>query len=385
MADRSHRWSEVIPPQTALTFAAIWDPEEGLVTFSGCELLNSDVTEEARPARDMPLDATEARSQIITIDGLSLPFSSGMLDTAGLPRANRVQFSSNALDEAQSMLDPYMRYLEARRAATQGGVDGIARRRRQRIVPLDWSQLRNRLLRPFGSSPQDCECDCEDFDEDLFEEAPRTACTATSAPVLVHLNLRSAFSMTTTSTTGYVDIETPSVYSQDGSETWSTLHESDPQTCPNRPMDTRRRLRKQRPLPGDSAPASPDEVLARTEYNFHARSPTECSPCKAEQATKGLPRLRSLPKISTKVSRGASPCTAASETTTVVPLPFPAPPLPRMPPCPSGEPTLGRTLRKPKSMTKLVREGVERLARCHGNGRCAVSSWRTDEWEHVHR
>ncbi|EKM56277.1 uncharacterized protein PHACADRAFT_253318 [Phanerochaete carnosa HHB-10118-sp] len=393
MEENSHRWSEVIPPHTALSFAAFWDPEEGLVTFSGGELLNADL-EDLPSLRDMPLDATEARSQIITLDGLSLALSSMMLDTAGLPRANRVQFSANALDEGQSMLDPYMRYLEARRKEAVRLAEEKARRRKQRIVPLDWAQLRNRILRPFSSSAHDGES--EVTCDGIFEEAPRTACTTTSAPMLVHLNLKSAFSMTTTSTTGYVDVDTPSVYSQDdSSEAWSTLHEPAPHTCPNRPADTRRRLRKQRPpgpLPGDSAPASPDEVLARPAYNHMTGlaegGGTPTGP--AESLARGVRRLRSLPRISTKVPRGAepSPTTSASDSTTVVPFP-PMPPLPPVSPLSPGSParthsgektTTLRTLRKPRSVTKLVREGVERL-RCHG--RTSVSSWRTDEWENI--
>lgn len=63
--------------------------------------------------------------------------------------------------------------------------------------------------------------------------------------------------MTTTSSTGYVDVETPSIYSRGDSETWSTLRELDLPSYPNRPVDTRRRLRKPKPLRGDSKPAKP--------------------------------------------------------------------------------------------------------------------------------
>ena len=37
-----HRWSELVPPQTALTFVAMYDPADGLLTFSGAELLPSE-------------------------------------------------------------------------------------------------------------------------------------------------------------------------------------------------------------------------------------------------------------------------------------------------------------------------------------------------------
>ena len=39
---RQHRWSELVPPQTALTFVAMYDPADGLLTFSGASLLPSE-------------------------------------------------------------------------------------------------------------------------------------------------------------------------------------------------------------------------------------------------------------------------------------------------------------------------------------------------------
>jgi hypothetical protein len=41
-SQRQHRWSELVPPQTALTFVAMYDPAEGLLTFSGASLLPSE-------------------------------------------------------------------------------------------------------------------------------------------------------------------------------------------------------------------------------------------------------------------------------------------------------------------------------------------------------
>jgi hypothetical protein len=201
MEDKSHRWSEVVPPHTALSFAAIWDPDDGMVTFSGGDLLDADSCDTST-LHNTPIDANDYRSQILTLDGLSLPFSSGIWDTAGLSRANRVQFTAEALDETHSMLDPYMRYLEAKRKsdAERTARSEKARRRKQRIVHLDFSQLRvaaamasvgSRIFRPF-SARQDAD---DDDDQDsftydgLFEEVPATAHTFTSAPVLVHLNL----------------------------------------------------------------------------------------------------------------------------------------------------------------------------------------------------
>ncbi|KIP11799.1 hypothetical protein PHLGIDRAFT_511974, partial [Phlebiopsis gigantea 11061_1 CR5-6] len=227
-ADRTRRWSEVVPPETALSFAAIWDPEDGLVTFSGPELLNAD---SATAARDLPLDANEGRSQILTIDGFSLPFSGVLPDGAGLGR--RVQFMADALDEGGSLLDPYMRYFEERRRAQGVKLDADLKARR-RMVHIDWSQLRHasaavaslgsRILKPFTLAPPDDRS--EHTYDGLFEEAPVTARTSASAPMMVHLHLKSAFSVTTTSTTGYVDVDTPSEYSQGDTDVWSSLRDA---------------------------------------------------------------------------------------------------------------------------------------------------------------
>ena len=39
-SDVDKRWSDVVPPNSALTFAALWDPNDGMVTFSGAHLLD---------------------------------------------------------------------------------------------------------------------------------------------------------------------------------------------------------------------------------------------------------------------------------------------------------------------------------------------------------
>lgn len=201
--------------------------------------------------------------------------------------------------------------------------------------------------------------------------------------------------MTTTSTTGYVDVETPSVYSQGESEAWSRIGEPHFGSYPNKPRDTRRRLRKPKPLRGSEVPARPDEVLARAEFN-HAVSPVEPAHRPAETLVRGIRRLRSLPRVGSKarLSPTATTTTMASSVTAAVaapPLPRRAPPtsfpLASFPleafPHPPGSPeptpsaaTSGRTLGRQRSMTQLVKEGVERLTRCHGRGK-------RDGWEHV--
>ena len=56
------RWSEVVPPATGLTFAAVWDPEDGIVTFGGAGLSTSQ-----EGGGSSPVDA-DSRSQVLTID-----------------------------------------------------------------------------------------------------------------------------------------------------------------------------------------------------------------------------------------------------------------------------------------------------------------------------
>jgi hypothetical protein len=50
---QQHRWSELVPPQTALTFVAMYDPSDGLLTFSGASLLP-----EERPTPPTPTTPT---------------------------------------------------------------------------------------------------------------------------------------------------------------------------------------------------------------------------------------------------------------------------------------------------------------------------------------
>ncbi|PBK92468.1 hypothetical protein ARMGADRAFT_161402 [Armillaria gallica] len=54
-SDTDRRWSDIVPPKNALTFAVVWDPEEDMVAFSGAHLLDSEFTD-VEP--DCPTDAS---------------------------------------------------------------------------------------------------------------------------------------------------------------------------------------------------------------------------------------------------------------------------------------------------------------------------------------
>ncbi|KAH9166578.1 hypothetical protein EDB89DRAFT_212065 [Lactarius sanguifluus] len=93
---RQHRWSELVPPQTALTFVAMYDPSDGLLTFSGASLLPSEPPTPPTPTTP-------------TLD---------MLDTPDTPKAHaRMQIpmpmpctpAPSTLADMQSLLDVYFR------------------------------------------------------------------------------------------------------------------------------------------------------------------------------------------------------------------------------------------------------------------------------------
>ncbi|KAI0826332.1 hypothetical protein BC629DRAFT_1587152 [Irpex lacteus] len=326
MSDDSHRWSQVMPPHTALGFAALWDPEEGMVTFSIGELLDSDTS-------------SSATSEIF-------------------PATHSTD------NDAQSTLDPFLRSVAMGRDRAQ------AHQERHPSAHLDWSQVRSvgrtiytlaraPLERGIFSSnrPNASNRASTPDDEGFFEEMPNTAGTGdfSTPPVLVNLNLKSHFSMTTTSTTGYVDVDTPSTYSYatslqeiSPSEAWSTVHGLDYESYSNRrkPAERGRRLQKPRKYLHVVNPADPAEVLARPMYNHTVQPPPRALPHltlphKAAEDTSPTSPLRqcvrkfkSLPKIprpspptvrthKTSMSSDTRPSTSE--------LPPALPPLPQLP------------------------------------------------------
>lgn len=78
--EKEARWSEVVPPRSALTFAAIWDPVDGMVTFSGARLFDAEVSDDALSAS--PRDAFDGQSQTLTIDALALALGNSVPSSA---------------------------------------------------------------------------------------------------------------------------------------------------------------------------------------------------------------------------------------------------------------------------------------------------------------
>ena len=217
VGDRQHyeerRWSEVFPPHTALTFAAVWDPVEGMITFSGAHLLDSEGGNGVAATRPLPKDAVDSQSQALTIDLLlhhinnpsaqnaqnayerdpSAWVSDAQTDTDGinsqfLPQwlgvphglstgLNSPAFASSAALTLMMPTEPdtpgmQQRYSNALRAAGGwiGGPNGVP-------------------FRPMPAHKESFDSDDTVTDEGFFEGSYLPNASCGSLPVLVNLNL----------------------------------------------------------------------------------------------------------------------------------------------------------------------------------------------------
>ncbi|KAI1784645.1 hypothetical protein LXA43DRAFT_196117 [Ganoderma leucocontextum] len=333
------RWSELVPPRTALTFAAIWDEDEGMVTFSGAHLFDSETAEKGCPNRmtsDSPCDVPfgDGESQVLTInDRFAIAMSGSSPNCPGYapPSAgvDSLAFARDAMDTETAMDSRSCLGFGGRRAPP--GIhytpDSPAIASSMALASLANIPFRRTLMHnhhPFDRSNRDSRTSCPEFrvqtddevgcevyedsessdvtDEGFFEDRRLTTGTLGSAPVLVEVNLSSAFSVTTTSTDRYVEVDHPSQaeaysYEQRSQRThcqrqsqqplfkgkpssinseaaWSTLRDVERNICFNVPLEFGRRLKKQRsPRRSPTPPVDPAEVLARQYYN-HLPSPS---------------------------------------------------------------------------------------------------------------
>ena len=357
------RWSELVPPRTALTFAAIWDEDEGMVTFSGAHLLDSETAEKGcanRMTNDSPCDVPfgDGESQVLTINDR---FATAMPGSSPAPEyappsagADSLAFARDVMDTETAMDSRSYLGFGGRRAPP--GIhytpDSPAIASSMALASLANIPFRRTLMNnhhPFDRANRDSRTSCPEFreqtdedvryceayeedsssdevtDEGFFEDRRLTTGTLGSAPVLVEVNLvrfracltvlshaltytralqSSAFSVTTTSTDRYVEVDHPSQaeaysYEQRSQRThyhqrhsqqplmkgkpgsvisesaWSTLRDVERNICFNVPLEIGRRLKKTRSSPRRSPtpPADPAEVLARQYYN-HLPSPS---------------------------------------------------------------------------------------------------------------
>ena len=220
----TRRWSELIPPRTALTFAAMWDPVEGIITFSGGKLLESDLLEQIDSRLqlgDSPRDACDSQSQVLTIDRLALALAGPSGPGTAPPNSaflaleqsrGPVTFRCEALDGADSAIDPYFQTAWGRYTPAQTIIfrttDSEEDDSHGLVTPKGehWPHLKHfgkqilsaaktpfdgRIFHKAAGSPTSSTSTDSDSSDEYFEEAVMTANRSSfySAPMLVNLNL----------------------------------------------------------------------------------------------------------------------------------------------------------------------------------------------------
>jgi hypothetical protein len=146
VATDDQRWSEVVPPDAALTFAAVYDPDGQWMTFSGAELLSST----RHVSANMPSDDFDNDSQILAFDSSAIPASNDNTATMAFFREN--------FDTKTPIFERY-KQTKARASSTCDGVDVYAGETsraggsRNSRPPRQWS-IFNRLDEGPGFDPR---------------------------------------------------------------------------------------------------------------------------------------------------------------------------------------------------------------------------------------
>ena len=115
----NHRWSEIVPSKSALTFAVVWGTDDEIVAFSGAELL--DLADDDARSLDSPSDAYDNRSQILTIGTPTIPASENTATLAFFRDNHEFLFSTQT--------PTFGTYQQGgtRTSSTLGGLDVYAR------------------------------------------------------------------------------------------------------------------------------------------------------------------------------------------------------------------------------------------------------------------
>ncbi|KIK63341.1 hypothetical protein GYMLUDRAFT_465303 [Collybiopsis luxurians FD-317 M1] len=304
-----YRWSDVIPPKTALKFAVIWD-EEDFVAFSGGELLDDCRTEELLIAS--PTSPSDACSQVLSVGPSTIPLSDksstlmyfredmgSVLDPTPLdavtPR-NRMLLGRTQTSSTMDGLDVYLR----------GSLLGQAHRNNHYyscLENLDGEfdfDPRTSFAKGYkqtggkGEAADDTVTD-EGFYEVLI--APRQRHVSTEHSARRDLKVQSTYSESTTATSDFVSID-----ADDASSTWSTVDPPEYSLytglCIDQCPPMKRRLRKPRPA---DIPAPPSEVLQRQVFSHQVSLPPARS-IEAEDA-RSPHRKKSLVKLVQQISK----------------------------------------------------------------------------------
>lgn len=303
----SNRWSDLIPPKTALTFAVLWDPEQDFVAFSGAQLLDANGADDDLLSPSEAFD-DQAYSQILTIDP-SAPFLESENSTAMLAfyRENHALFLSSQVNTpTPDRLQPGMC-----RTQTSSTLDGLDVYLRGSMMGRAHSHHRHyscmeNLDSDFQFDPRTSFAKCWSRTELDYEYESDEGFFETGV-MMQNSSVRGAGQSGDRQCTSKGDSQfVPVRLDDDGSSEWSTVETPDSPPLrgllygdQERPR-TPRRLKKRRP---NEIPVPPLVVLRRQCYGHDIPPPPNppSSPGNKTMSTPSLPSV--IPKIAARLKR----------------------------------------------------------------------------------
>ncbi|TDL21936.1 hypothetical protein BD410DRAFT_803770 [Rickenella mellea] len=251
------RWSDIIPPETALTFAAIWDPDDGMITFTAADLFDMMKTPRPDKSVDSPSDIDERSSQVLTVDRVRLLSAPPTAMFAAEKSAQPLTFACETFQDESDITETF--HVPPNVVLTRSSVGASS---------AATSALFDRI-RSATSRPDDVML-CPREGTGHFLRPP----TFNDAQVL-NFTQRSAFSMSTESTSNYVHVHSAASVMSESEHYRTSWCEVDAppyvdENTTHQPIIQRlaSRLHKQKSQPCARASA----VLARHEYNHETSS-----------------------------------------------------------------------------------------------------------------
>ncbi|KAG2342417.1 hypothetical protein BDR05DRAFT_361724 [Suillus weaverae] len=273
------QWSPVVSPKSALTFAAVWDPEDGMVTFSGTRLLDSSDEYESSSGAITPPDVLDDDfSQAVTADHDG--YEENTAATIGT-----FQDSFKAFLHRVPRSSKFYKQQKRSNTVASSTLDGLD------------IYSRDPIVRPSRRYPSFDKLDAElsfkaqadislesDFvsDEGFFENIP---------VITKQTELKSHWSVTTTSTSAYVDVprmEQKAPESRIPHPLWIADKYQPTFNLATPPNTPRRRLKKRRPsdCPTPVSPISYSSSSGSTSPISASPTSTPTSPSRSLKSKK---------------------------------------------------------------------------------------------------
>ncbi|KAK7441543.1 hypothetical protein VKT23_016537 [Stygiomarasmius scandens] len=277
------RWSEVVPPKAALTFAPVWDSDHDTVRFSSAQLLNMPDSEEISPS--------DACSQVLTIGRSTLPLSEptstlqffqdnyDYLFSHSGSQTDRKKVTRTQTSSTLDGLDVYLR----------GSLMGTAHKSERYFSCLDYLDKdfdfdpRTSFAKNYADeSKVNDDVSSEDTvsDEGFFEVSDLTRDQYHERATNRERELVSRISQPPLSMASNATSEFVSIGDDDTSSQWSTLDRPESPAyvqllIANQQRNSVRRLKKRRP---SDLPAPPAEVLQREVFSHQVSVPIPSHP-----------------------------------------------------------------------------------------------------------